>query len=120
MTQDDLRNHLTLVDARRKEFLANLPEGLANDYSLLYRRYGRLAIFDPRYEGLIGWLDKNLILSGSTGGKRAEQLVDTIKSEHASPQSEALYLRPYVPNPEPTTPTTNGASQQKRSIVQLR
>jgi len=98
----DMRNATLLTDWERRKFIASLPQGPAqNSYSVLYKKWGQWARharmmqekhkgkpeekawaqLEAGFESLIGWLDDNLVLSGSINGKRAAQIVEAVTKE---------------------------------------
>jgi len=105
--ENDMRNAVLLVDPRRKEFLAVLEPGVQNSYAVLYARAERWIGFARRsgqaarkrndadagkwlqlehhWQTSVTWLDSNLVMSGSTRGKRAEQLADVLSGSRDPP-----------------------------------
>lgn len=104
---EDMRNAALLVDEKRREFLADLDPLTVNSYAVLYaraekwikyaqRQYDAAAKREERdankwlrlkerWEIGARWLDRNLTMSGSIRGRRAEQLVDVLSGSRDPP-----------------------------------
>lgn len=125
----DFRLAALLVDPKRREFLATLDPMTVNSYAVLYGRalkwiaYAkrgidkaqtkndevskmRWSLLKERWELSLVWLDKNLMMSGSIRGRRAEQLVDVLAGAREQPSmGGTAVVYPALPNaPPPSQP----------------
>lgn len=128
--EQDLRNAALLVDATRREFLADLDPLTVNSYAVLYARAEKWKRYAVRQHELATkrndadkerwlrlyerwavserWLDRNLIMSGSIRGKRAEQLVDVLAGSREMPSvggTQVVVPQMYQP---PAAPSKRG------------
>jgi len=103
----DMRNAVLLVDSERREFLADLDPLTVNSYAVLYARNAKWIAYAiregrrakekneadaekwerlrERWQVSNAWLDRNLVMSGSIRGRRAQQLVDVLASSRDPP-----------------------------------
>lgn len=102
---EDMRNAALLVDPTRREFLADLDPLTVNSYAVLYARAEKWINYAQRQYAIHGrepggekwirllerwsvsmrWLDRNLIMSGSIRGRRADQLADVLGASRDPP-----------------------------------
>ncbi len=123
---EDMRNAALLVDEKRREFLADLDPLTVNSYAVLYARAEKWIKYaqrqydaamkreEPdaskylrlkeRWEIGARWLDRNLTMSGSIRGRRAEQLVDVLSGARDAPGvggAQVVIPQLYAPAAQP-------------------
>lgn len=103
----DHRNAALLVDKERREFLADLDPRVVNSYAVLYARAEKWINYakreaqrsqklelpdndkwtrlEERWRTSLRWLDRNLVMSGSVRGRRADQLVEVLSGGRDPP-----------------------------------
>lgn len=124
--QPDHRNAALLVDDERREFLADLDPLVVNSYAVLYARAEKWIAYarreadrahranepgaekwhrlEERWRTGVKWLDRNLVMSGSIRGRRAQQLVDVLSGGRDPPSvggTQVVVPQLYQPEAQP-------------------